>query len=214
MVKVVLSSTMGLAIGAVIIRKGIHKFNVQTIVKDWFGPNAELNETDIFTQHFDTRKDDCIAIYERADLIIINNSRFTSGLYNPENIGKLYHYFRNPVQIFAFENYDSGGTYSFAVIDRGKLVRWVRSTADSDTPSTFGAPLNIELKIWHAQKIKRAEADGETYTYFIHPETKQLFLESDIARILLYEVMKHEVDLTPDIVYDRSIKRRYFKLIK
>lgn len=208
---------MGLQVGAVIIRANIEKFDDEEIIKHFFGSAyTEILEKDLYGKNFDTRKDECIGIYKMHNLISIVNSRFTAAFYNAgADINKAYEYFKHPAQIFAFEHYSSGGTYSYAIITRGKLIRWVRQTVDDDEhPQTYGEPLNIESKFLNAKKTAKLENDGVTHIYYIHPDTQQLFDKGAMTEVLLQEVMHHEVDLYPDTFWEKATDRRYFRLIK
>ncbi|MES2275804.1 MAG: hypothetical protein V4592_07270 [Bacteroidota bacterium] len=210
---------MGLAIGGVIIRQDINQFKAEQIVSYFFGASFielkenELNNT-VNTKRFDAREHDCIIIYKTPRFIIIVNYYFTLNFYKADSevIHKTYNYFNRPAQIFAFEYYSSGDIYGYSIITNGKLIRWLRYTPDAVKPGTFGKPLNIELKLLSAKKIKKKDDNGELTTYYIHPDTNELIFEGGLTESLQQDVMTHEVDLSPDSVYDKAIERRYFRL--
>lgn len=207
---------MGTHIGAFIIRQDVTKFTAQATVNFFKGVGfSEINERALNMRQFDTRKPDCIAVYKTNSFVIVVDSELTAGFYdsssNNEIIKKTYQYFGKPRQIFAFEAYDSGDTYSFCIVTNGKVERFYRYT--NDKTDTFGEPLNIELKLLHAKRTTRTDTNGDTYTYFLDPDTKEMYYEGTFPELLLYEVMVHEVGITPENVYESAVERKFFMKI-
>ncbi|QKJ30860.1 hypothetical protein HQ865_14255 [Mucilaginibacter mali] len=208
---------MGLSIGAVLIRQSDHTLNHAQLVKDLFGTGYnEIPERDLgqlpATKRFDTRNDNCLSVYIFENYIALVNSAFTAKFYQPGSatIQKVYQYFKQASQIFAFEHYSSGDTYSYAIIERGQLIRWVRQTSDQLHPATYGQPLNFELKILGAKKTRMRDVHGQLHTYYTHPDNNSLFPEDQLTEVLLREVMHHETGLWPNGLYDAAAKRLYF----
>lgn len=206
---------MGLSIGAVLIRHGGHAFNAAKIINDLFGTGYNaISEGELSEKKFDNRRDNCVSVYQLDGYVAIISTIFTAKFYKPgaDTAAKVYQYFEHPAQIFAYEHYSSGDTYSYAIIEHGKLIRSVRQTADQLRPDTYGTPLNFELKIINAPRIKERGADGELYTYIAYPDNKHLFMADQLTEVLLREVMHHETGLWPDSLYDKAITRHNFML--
>jgi hypothetical protein len=211
-VTIIKFSIMGVSIGAVIIRQNPQSYDSGQIVGTFFGNFKELQKEEL--NKFDCRRPECVAIYKTRDNIIINSSKFVEGFYNQNSQSKVQEictFFKNPKQIFSFEEYDSGGTYSYSISIDCKLLRYYRSIS-YDSALTFGEPLNIERKWLQAERIV-VEEDGEQITYITNPDTKERVHESAIHQMLLREVMVHEVGFTSWDLEKISVEERYFTLL-
>jgi hypothetical protein len=211
---------MGISSNGIIIRQDNNKFKAEKIIVDFFGQAfIELKESELYDadykKRFDSRKDECVIIFKTPQFIIIENAKFTLGFYDSEDqtsIKKVYAYFNRPAQIFAFEEYGSGGTYSYSIALHGKLIRYYRSLIDK-VPKTYGEPLNIELKYLKARIVKERDEDGE-YDAFVDPHSNEHYHMASMPQLLLQEVMGHEVGIYPENIYENAIEKHFFRLVE
>ena len=59
--------------------------------------------------------------------------------------------------IFAFEEYDSGASYGYAIFIDGKLVRKLRANNYNEVQDEYGNPDNDELEWINGTEIKDSE---------------------------------------------------------
>jgi len=82
-------------------------------------------------QEFDTRMPGKYLVVKCQDVLTIYNMEFTAKFFerqDTQGVQRFIDYFKTPELIFAHEHYDSGGTYSYALIYNGVLKRQFRSS--------------------------------------------------------------------------------------
>lgn len=159
---------MGASAGGVSIKTDTSRYDLSKIVNDLIGTDF------VRTQNFeDTRYPDKYYLVKTNDVITIYNSQFVENFYKRQDTKELQFiiaYFQKPELIFAHERYDSGGTYSYALIYNGELKRQFRSLS-YETKIDFGDLEEIEID-WKNGEVKKIDiGDGEFATIIKNPKT-------------------------------------------
>lgn len=204
--------------GAFAIRTNVKLKSSSDIIKHLVnGQVVELKSSELFSpdisKRFDTRYDNCFTIYKTEDYIFFENSNYTSKFFDPIDnafIKQVFLEFNKPSQIFAFENYASGDTYGYSILNSGKIVRTYRYS--NGVVKHFGEPLNIEKK-WLELKISDlVDEDGEKYKGVINPDDKRIYHIDSLPNFLFNEVMLHEIGFLTEDISSKSIETRYFRI--
>lgn len=158
---------MGASAGGVSIRTDTSKYDLAKIVNDLIG--TDFIQTD---QYIDTRYPDKYYLVKSKDVITIYNSLYVEKFFVQQDSGNVKNfidYFQTPELIFAHEKYDSGATYSYALIYNGELKRQF-SSHSYETQIDFGDLEEVE-KDWKNGEIKRFDlGDGEFQTIIKNPK--------------------------------------------
>jgi hypothetical protein len=141
------------------------------IVKHLFGNNFQKTDTSC-----DTRNSDCVFIGRTKDFIVIINTDLADQFFVgscTNHMQRHLDYFQKPSLVFAFEEYDSGGTYSYSLIYDGIIKRQFRSIS-YETTIDFGSREPNELKWEAAETIEEDRGDGEFEV--LHKDQEQMSL--------------------------------------
>jgi hypothetical protein len=176
---------MGASCGAVAFKTDTSKWELSKIISDLFGKD--------FTSggYCDSRESNCIYIGKTKDYIVITNSDFTDKFFRSKDtsiIDKYQQYFSNPEFVFAFEEYDSGGSYGYSLIYNGQVKRQLR-TESYEKVLDFGEPEAKELKWLQAETIIVDEGDGEMVTYYKDTERDFKCTADQLPQVMLQELM-------------------------
>lgn len=177
---------MGASNGGIALRVDTSKIELQNIVKHLFGNDFEKRDN-----FCDTRNSDCVYIGKTKDFLIIINTDFADKFFETqktENIQQYLNYFSNPDFVFAFEEYDSGGTYSYSLIYNGIIKRQFRSIC-YETKTDFGELEQAEIKWQNAEMIKDDLGDGEFEILYKDPTKDFSCNKEQLPQVILQELM-------------------------
>lgn len=136
----------------VFIKTDISEYNSEEIFKHFFEVNYKKNDS--WFNGFDTRDEKSIRITFHEKGIIITNSHFTQKILvngNKELINKIYNYFNKPELIYSYMHYDSGDSFGFRLIQKGKTTRYRFSLSSDWVTKDFGNPIEAELEILNCE---------------------------------------------------------------
>ena len=173
---------MGASAGGVSVKTDISKYDLQKIVKDLIGTDFVKTEN-----YEDTRHPDKYYLVKTNDVITIYNSQFVESFYkrqDTEDIQYFIDYFQKPELIFAHERYDSGGTYSYALIYNGELKRQFRSLS-YETEINFGDLEEVEIDWKNGEVSKFDLGDGDFETIIRNTKTGFDCDETDLPQVIL-----------------------------
>lgn len=199
---------MGASNGGIVIRIDTINIDIVKVAKDLFG-----NDFDKIDKYCDTRKKDCIYIAKRKDTLTIINTDFANLFFKDQSTNSFKHildYFGYPNFVFAFEEYDSGGTYSYSLIYDGQVKRQYRCLS-GETTIDFGELDEIELKWKNAETFKEDIGDGDFQINYKHPEKDYTCSEYDLPQVILNELMYEKLGF--DINEEDIIENAHFKKV-
>eukprot|EP01093_Parvamoeba_rugata_P012093 TRINITY_DN346_c0_g1_i16.p2 TRINITY_DN346_c0_g1~~TRINITY_DN346_c0_g1_i16.p2 ORF type:complete len:231 (-),score=39.42 TRINITY_DN346_c0_g1_i16:446-1138(-) len=136
----------------IFIKTDISKYNSEDIFKHFFGVNYEKNDS--WFNGFDTRDENSIRITFQEQGIIITNLYFTQKVLvigDKELINRIYNYFDQPELIYSYMHYDSGDSFGFRVIQKGKTTRYRFSLSTDWVTKDFGNPIEAELEVLNSK---------------------------------------------------------------
>ncbi len=173
---------MGAASGGVSVKIDTSKYDLEKIIKDLIG--EDFVKTD---KYLDTRYPDNYFLVKTKEVITIFNSEFVERFYNRQDtsdIQNIIDYFQKPELIFAHERYDSGGTYSYALIYSGELKRQFRSLS-YETKIDFGELEEVE-KEWKNGEVKKFDLGAGDFEVTVkNLNTGQVCDEANIPQAIL-----------------------------
>lgn len=181
---------MGTSVGGIAIKTNTSNIELHKVVHDLFGAGFEKTDT-----HCDTRKNECVWIAKTPEFLIIVNTDFTDQFFEAKDAGKIQQYldyFSRPNFVFAFEEYDSGGTYSYSLMYDGIVKRQFRSIT-YETAIDTGELEPIELKWKNAEKTTEDLGDGEFETIYKDPVSGHTISEMGLPQIILQELMMEKL---------------------
>ncbi|MDF7822206.1 hypothetical protein P1X15_31620 [Runella sp. MFBS21] len=132
---------MGTSASGIIIKCDSTKFSIEEVSRYFFGDGEKTDCSD------DTRKRNYITFTKYKDEFHISNSDFTNLFFeqNPIALQKLNTFFNTPVLAFAFNWFESGGTFGYAIIQNG-IVRRIYRTLSYVKFESFGEPIKQEVE--------------------------------------------------------------------
>lgn len=185
---------MGASGGGIIVKIDTSAIDMQKVVKDLFGNNIGMA-----TRGCDPRVGNCIYIGKGEGFLSIVNSNMAEKFFAGQSLDparKYIEYFNTPGLIFAYEEYDSGGTYSYSIIEAGKLIRQFRSIT-YETSIDYGEPYPIELAWKNTETIQDDIGDGEFETLYKHPKAPGSYVsKEDIPKMILSDLMQEKLGFT------------------
>jgi hypothetical protein len=190
---------MGASCGAVAFRLDAEEYDLSKIIADLFG-----NDFLASGGYCDSGKPDCIRIGKTKDFVVIINSDFANQFFGSNNTTAIQHYltyFSNPDFVFAFEEYDSGGTYGYTLIYNGQVKRQFRSVS-YNKEIDFGQPEPKELKWLNAPTITEDTGDGEKNILYKDPERDYTCSADELPRVMLQELMLQKLGFTTWNMFD------------
>lgn len=202
---------MGTSCGGIAIKTDIQNFELEKIVKDLFGEDFSNNNG-----YCDSRRDDCVYIGKTKDFIVIVNSTFAEKFFinqDTNNINYILEYFSNPDLIFAFEEYDSGCSYGYALIYNGVITRQYRSLS-YETTMDYGEPEAKEKKWLNAETFEEDLGDGETQIMYKDSERDFSCSQDELPIVMLQELMLEKLGFIPWNMDDYFIEQGHFKSLE
>ena len=141
---------MGTAVGGLIFHKT--KKQINESIDFVLGKDFEK------VSYCDCRKSDCVYAGEINESLALINSDLSEKFFNYSEVdSEIMTFFGNPKMIFAFEEYDSGASYGYAIFIDGKLVRKLRANNYNEVQDEYGNPDNDELEWINGTEIKDSE---------------------------------------------------------
>lgn len=199
---------MGASSGGVAIKTNTINVDLTKVVKDLFGSDFEKNN-----DYCDTRQNSCVYIGKTKDFLIIVNTDFAASFFKSQrtdSIQKYLDYFSNPHFVFAFEEYDSGGTYSYSLIYNGIIKRQFRSVT-YEIKADFGALEPVELKWKNAEITKEDVGDGEFEILYKDPASDFKCTGLQLPLVILRELMLEKLGFITWNMNDFMIEQTYFR---
>lgn len=196
---------MGASAGGVSIRTDSSKYELCKIVKDLIG--ADFIQTDVYE---DTRYPDKYYLVKTKDVITIYNSQLVELFYKRQDTKEIQYfidYFQKPDLIFAHERYDSGGTYSYALIYNGVLKRQFRSLS-YETKIDFGELEEVEKDWKKGEVIKFDLGDGDFETRIKNPKSGYECDEANLPQVILNQLQFDKLGFDGDD--SKIIERAFF----
>ena len=138
------------------------------IVKKLFGDNFERT-----SEIGDIRKGNWIVVEKSKEFYYIQKSDYASDFFTDQldsKLNELNSLFNNPELIMAYEQYDSGGTYSYAIIKNGNLTRRFRS-------------LSYETKIdeGELEQVEKDWKNAEVKEFILSESEKEIILINNVT---------------------------------
>jgi len=202
---------MGASNGGVALKIDTSKIELLKTVKDLFGHDFEKSET-----FCDSRNNDCVYIGKTKDFLIIVNSDFADKFFEnqqSESISQYFEYFSKPDFIFAFEEYDSGGTYSYSIIYNGAVKRQFRSLSH-ETKTDFGELELSELKWKNAETTEQDLGDGDFEIIYKDPTRDFSCSKEQLPQIILQELMYEKLGFASWNMDEFMTEQGHFKRMK
>ncbi len=138
---------MGTSAGGIIIHKTSKRINES--IGFVFGDNFQK------TSYCDCRKSNCVYAGQNDDKLALINSALSERFFSMDQIDeKIFSFFDKPDIVFAFEEYDSGACYGYAIFKNGKLERKLRANNYNDIIAEYGNPDDDELEWINGTEIK------------------------------------------------------------
>lgn len=161
---------------------------------------------------YDNRKPECVSIYRTDRAIWITNHHISEYFFaeNRERSNAFYNFFGKPDLMFAFNRYDSGGTYGYT--KEGVNIRELR-VISYEKEIEKGSPLPIELDWFNAKTEMEYLGDGEYQKNYINPKSGYGSCSEDsLAEVLLGDLMMGHLGVSADNLYDKAIERSYYRI--
>lgn len=197
---------MGVSCGGVAFKADTSTLNLSKIIADLFGSRYQINKG-----YCDSRNADCIYAGMTNEFVIIVHSELASAFFaatDTTGVQKYLDYFSSPELVFAFEAYDSGGTYSYCLIEKGEVRRQFRSIS-YEKSIDYGAPLDKERK-W-LQAPTYTDDDGDTYIKDADADFE--CMEDQLPQVLLQELMQEKLGFIPETMDDNFREQYFFKQV-
>lgn len=130
---------MGTSASGIIIKCDSTKFSIEEACKYFFGDGEKTECYD------DTRKRNYISMSKYKNEFHIRNSDFANLFFKKDLIAlqKLNTFFNTPELAFAFNWFESGGTFGYAIIQDG-IIRRIYRTLSYIKFESFGEPIKQE----------------------------------------------------------------------
>lgn len=199
---------MGASCGAVAFRLDAEEIDLSKIAADLFG-----NDFAATREYCDPRQPECVQIGKTKDFVVIINSDFANKFFASNNTTAIQHYltyFNNPDFVFAFEEYDSSGTYGYSLIYNGEVKRQLRSVSYNKVID-FGQPEAKELKWLQAPTITREDSQFGSITYYKDSERDFTCSADELPQVMLQELMLQKLGFTTWNMYDLFSESAQFK---
>ena len=166
------------------------------------------------TEHYQDIRTGGIVISKSKNFVQIQSSDLAESFFNSkinDSLNKVNSVFQNPELVVAFEQYDSGGTYSYCVIRNGKINRQFRSLSYKTTLDS-GELEEIE-KEWNEAEVKEFELEDGEKEIILH--NKKIDFKCDkhqlpevILNHILFEYLKIENPVEPAGEHAFFIKKK------
>ena len=200
---------MGASGGGIIIRtKNTENIDIHKLLESIIEKKVEKNG------FCDSRKDGCYYLGKTKNSISILNSDIAERFFTAKDTSELQDIITKLPDndlIYAFEEYDSGGTYSYATIRNNKFDRRFRSISYEVTLDE-GNLEEREIAWNNSKKEKDDLGDGEWEWLYTHPEREDFKCpESSLPKIKLQDIMINLFNLTTETMGDLHIEDAHFQ---
>ena len=198
---------MGASNGGVAFKLNTSSYDLLQVVKDLFGNDFEQSDA-----HCDSRKNDCVYIGKTQEFFIIVNTDFAEKFFESTDtkiIQPFLEYFSNPDFVFAFEEYDSGDTFSYSLVYGGNVKRQFRSLSSNITID-YGTLEPLELK-WKNSETDKENGDGEVERMFIDSTRDFSCTEDQLPQVILQDLMYEKLGFASWNMDEFIIEQGHFK---
>lgn len=207
---------MGASVSGIIIKCNPNDFKLDEIVDYFFCGGSEIDSCD-------TRENDCLYLSKLQNEVFISNADFAQLFFsrNKKVLEKINEFFKNPLFAFAFNWFESGGTFGYSIIENGQYIRAFRSI-EYEKVETYGSPIELE-KPWLGGNSysKRVDPHPEQfvsndYNYYpnfhVNLENGIEYHEAGLPEILVSKLMVDFFKFDVWSMNDFESKRKSFKL--
>lgn len=204
---------MGTSCGGVAIKTNTKDLDLGETLSKLFG--GKFVKSEDYCEH---RQSDCLYVAKNENFLLIYHAELVDEIFTHEKsnyLQQIYDYFDKPSLVFAFEEYDSGGTYSYAIFENGEMVRKYRYYVE-EAVIDEGEFLPVELKWKNARSEMEYDEDDDEelgLIYFDPDDEEESYAEEDLPRVILYELMNEKLGFDNDTAYDLRIEDGYFKKV-
>lgn len=198
---------MGASLGGVAFKLDPAAIDSAKVIQDLFGPGFQP-----YAGYGDIRYPDYVFIGKTHDLLIILSMEFTDQFFGSTDntaIQSYLDYFGNPSFVFAFEEYDSGGSYGYTLIYDGQVKRQYRLIS-GDERIDFGEPEPEELR-WLNLPTETIREEEETSVVYVDAQNNNRYYKEQLPAILVSELMKAKLGFTSWDLHEKLTAQQTFK---
>ena len=199
---------MGASLGGVAFKIDTATIDSNKVVHDLFGPAFQPHE-----DHGDTRRPEYVFVGKSSDLLVILSTDFTTKFFQStgsEAIQPYLDYFGRPSFVFAFEEYDSGGTYSYSLIYDG-VVKRQYSLVSGEEVTDFGTPEPTELKWLNLPAETVQVDDATTELVYTDPATGYQYTKDQLPQVILQQLMQEKLGFISWDLYEKLTEKTLYK---
>ncbi|MET0394552.1 MAG: hypothetical protein ABW019_15510 [Chitinophagaceae bacterium] len=199
---------MGVSLGGVAFKLDTATIDSNKVVHDLFGPDFQPTEGS-----GDTRRPEYVFVGKTSDLLVILSTDFTTKFFQSTGSGAIQSYldyFGRPSFVFAFEEYDSGGTYSYSLIYDGVVKRQYSLVSGEET-TDFGNPEPTELK-WLNLPAETVQVDEETTELvYTDPATGYQYTKDQLPQVILPQLMQEKLGFISWDLHEKLTEKTLYK---
>ena len=202
---------MGTSANGIVIQTDTKDLDFISILINLFDKEFIFIEEDC-----DCRDEDCFFVAKTDKYLIISNAKLVDEiLQNKESVNmEIIQKFFTPEFAFIFEEYDSGGTYSYAIMLNKQIIRRFRSIT-YETTVDKGELDEIELRWKNARTDYIDDEDYESEKVYFDPDNEtEFYTEDSLLQIILHELMNDKLGFDTYTVDDHVIDSAFFKFRK
>ena len=201
---------MGASGAGIIIRtKNVEDIDIKKLLESVIGKETEKGG------FCDLRNEGCFYLGKTKNSISILNSDLAERFFTAKDTSEIQDILTKLPEndlIYAFEEYDSGGTYSYATIRNNKFDRRFRSLT-YETTIDEGELEEREVAWNNSKKEKDDLGDGEWEWLYTHPDRDDFKCpESSLPKIKLQDIMINLFNLTTETMGDLHIEDGHFQV--
>jgi len=177
---------MGASSGGIIIQTNTEILNLKKTIEKVFGKDYVLEKS-----YCDTRKKECVYIAKTKKELIIINSHLVNDFFEVQpskNSERILNLFPSSKFTMAFEQYDSGSTYSYSLIYDKVAKRRFRNIS-GETIIDFGELEKLEIDWKNSKTYKEDLGNDELDTIYKSPYGNQEHTEGELPFIFLTSIM-------------------------
>jgi hypothetical protein len=209
---------MGTTIGGIAIKTNTTAFSDEKILNELLKVKYSiLKEAELYNNEqfeFDNRKPECISIYKTTDVIWIINHNISNDFFtnNIERVESFFNFFNAPNLMFAFNRYDSAGTYGYSIYKKGVNIRTSRVIAYEKEIDT-GVHLPIEVDWFNSDTEIEDLGDGEYQKNYINAKNSERICPEDLLiEIILEDLLIEYLLVSTESLYHEAIERNYYRI--
>ncbi len=202
---------MGTSANGIVIQTDTKDLDFMSILIHLFDKEFILIE-----ESCDCRDEDYFFVAKTDKYLIISNAKLVDEiLQNEKSVNmEIIQKFFTPEFVFIFEEYDSGGTYSYALMLNKQTVRRFRSIT-YETTIDKGELDEIELRWKNARTEYINDEDYEHEKVCFDPDNEtEFYTEDSLPQIILHELMNDKLGFDTYTVDDHVIDSAFFKFRK